>query len=295
MAILIDKSTRIIVQGVTGYEGSLHAGRMLAAGGMVLAGVTPGKGGQNVNRLPVYGSVAEAVAEHQATASVVFVPAASAPLAILEAADAGLRLIVVVTEGIPVRDMVQVVAHLAEREVTLIGPNCPGVLTVGQSSAGIMPSKIFRPGPVGVVSRSGTLSYEIVAGLSRAGIGQTTCVGIGGDPVHGIGFTECLELFEHDDATRVIMLIGEIGGDEEERAAEYIRRNITKPVVAYVAGFALPPARSIGHAGAIIGAGSGSAGSAGIKASALESAGVSVARRPAEVATFVKLALAGGM
>ena len=292
MAILVDEHTRVLVQGITGREGSFHTSRMLDAGTEVVGGVSPKKGGQNVGGVPVFATVAEAIAATGATASVIFVPAPVAPAAILEAAEAGLRLVVCITEGIPLRDMVEVSAHIQDLDLTFVGPNCPGVTSPGGANLGIMPAAIFSPGPVGIVSRSGTLTYEIVNELTQAGLGQSTCVGMGGDPIHGIGFTECLELFENDVDTRGIVLVGEIGGEDEERAAAYICENVTTPVVAYIAGYTAPAGKVMGHAGAII---TGEAGTAAAKAAALEAVGVAVARRPKEVAALMAAAFAGSM
>ncbi len=299
MAILVDGATGVLVQGITGREGAFHTRRMLDAGTAVVAGTSPGKGGREVEGVPVFDRVADAVRETGARASVVFVPAAAARDALIEAADAGIRLVVCITEGIPVRDMTEAGAHLARRGARLVGPNGPGLVTVARPAAadgpadagcnaGIMPAGIFAPGPVGLVSRSGTLTYEIVDELTRAGLGQTTCVGMGGDPVHGVGFIECLELFEADEKTRAVVLVGEIGGDDEERAARFAAAHMTKPVVAYLAGFTAPPGKRMGHAGAII---SGGSGTAAAKAAALEAAGIAVARRPSEVAPLVVAAL----
>jgi succinyl-CoA synthetase alpha subunit len=288
MAIVIDAGSRVLVQGITGREGTFHTRRMLAAGTKVVAGTTPGKGGQMVEGVPVFDTVAAAVAETGADTSVVFVPARFARDALLEAADAGVATVVCITEGIAVRDMTEAAAHLARRGVTLIGPNCPGIITPGACSAGIMPAQVFLPGAVGLVSRSGTLTYEIVDSLTRAGLGQSTCIGMGGDPVHGVGFVECLELFARDEQTATVVLVGEIGGDDEERAAEFVRGSFAKPVVAYLAGFSAPPGKRMGHAGAII---SGGSGTASAKKQVLEQAGVPVAASPAEVAGLVREAL----
>jgi succinyl-CoA synthetase alpha subunit len=285
MAVVVDAGSRVLVQGITGREGSFHARRMLDAGTRLVAGTTPGKGGQTVDGVPVFDTVAEAVAETGADTSVVFVPARFARDALIEAADAGLATVVCITEGIPVRDMTEAAAHLARRGATLIGPNCPGIITPGACSAGIMPAQVFTQGEVGLVSRSGTLTYEIVDSLTRAGVGQSTCIGMGGDPVHGVGFVECLELFAHDPQTAAVVLVGEIGGDDEERAAVYVRERFAKPVVAYLAGFSAPPGRRMGHAGAII---SGGAGTASAKRQALEEAGVPVASSPGAVAGLVR-------
>jgi len=296
MSILIDGGSRVLVQGMTGREGSFHTERMLAAGTAVVAGVTPGKGGQTACGLPVYDTVDEAVAATGAEVSVIFVPARFAKAAVLEAARGGVRVAVLITEGIPVRDMSEVVAELGlddgpvgQRPFVLVGPNCPGVVTPGGCNAGIMAASLFAPGAVGIVSRSGTLTYEIAMGLTRAGLGQSTCVGMGGDPVHGLGFRECLELFEADPGTKAVVLVGEIGGDDEERAAVYAAAHLSKPVVAYIAGFTAPAGKRMGHAGAII---SGSSGTAAAKARALEKVGVPVARRPDAVPALVAEALA---
>jgi succinyl-CoA synthetase alpha subunit len=288
MAILIDERSRILVQGITGSEGAFHAARMRAAGTDLVAGVSPGKGGQSVDGVPVYDAVAPAVAATGADVAVLFVPARFARDAMIEAADAGIRLVVCVTEGIPVRDMAEVAAHLSRRGCALLGPNGPGLITPGRCSAGIMPAEVFTPGPVGLISRSGTLVYEAVHELTRADLGQSTVVGIGGDPVHGLGYLECLDLFEADDDTEAVVLIGEIGGRDEEAAAEYVREHISKPVVAYVAGFGAPPGKRMGHAGAII---EGSSGTAAEKKAALEAAGIPVAAAPADVVPLLQAQL----
>ena len=295
MSILIDGGSRVLVQGMTGREGTFHTERMLAAGTTVVAGVTPGKGGQTACGLPVFDTVGEAVTATGADVSVVFVPARFAKAAVLQAAEGGVRVAVLITEGIPVRDMSEAVAELGlddgpltERPFVLVGPNCPGVVTPGGCNAGIMAASLFASGSVGIVSRSGTLTYEIAFGLTRAGIGQSTCIGMGGDPVHGLGFQDCLELFEADPQTEAVVLVGEIGGDDEERAAEYAAAHMTKPVIAYIAGFTAPPGKRMGHAGAII---SGSSGTAAGKAQALDAAGVPVARRPDAVPGLVAEAL----
>jgi len=288
MAILIDERCRVLVQGITGSEGAFHAARMRAAGTHLVAGVSPGKGGRVVEGAPVFDAVAPAVAATGADVAVLFVPARFARDAMIEAADAGIRLVVCVTEGIPVRDMAEVAAHLSRRGCALLGPNGPGLITPGRCSAGIMPAEVFTPGPVGLVSRSGTLVYEAVHELTRAGIGQSTVVGMGGDPVHGLGYLECLDLFEADDETEAVVLIGEIGGRDEEAAAEHVREHISKPVVAYIAGFGAPPGKRMGHAGAII---EGSSGTAAEKKAALEAAGIPVAAAPAEVVPLVRARL----
>ena len=288
MAILVDEGTRVVVAGITGSEGSFHSLRNRSYGTDVVAGVTPGKGGQDVEGIPVFDTVADAVEGTGANTSLIFVPARFAAEAIYEAADAGIGLIVCITEGIPVRDMAQVVSYLRGRGTALVGPNCPGVISPNRSNVGIIPGEICAPGSVGLVSRSGTLTYQIVHELTQRGVGQSTCVGMGGDPVHGIGFIESLERFETDPETDLIVMIGEIGGDDEERAAAFIADRVSKPVVAYIAGFTAPPGKRMGHAGAII---TGSSGTARAKAEALEAAGVKVGRTPTEVAELVRAAL----
>ncbi len=286
MAILVDKNTRLAVQGITGREGEFHAGQMLDYGTKVVAGVTPGKGGQRAcdGRVPVFDTMREAVEATAANASVVYVPARFAPGAILEAADAGVALVVCITEGIPVMDMIRVKAYLDQKGVRLVGPNCPGLLTPGEAKVGIMPGHIATPGPVGLVSRSGTLTYEVVYALTARGIGQTTCVGIGGDPIIGTRFVDCLELFEADPQTEQVVLIGEIGGNDEEIAAQFITERMTKPVVAFIAGRTAPPGKRMGHAGAIIEGGEGTAAG---KITALEEVGVRVAEHPEQIADLV--------
>jgi succinyl-CoA synthetase alpha subunit len=287
MAILIDERTRVVVAGLTGSEGTFHSLRNRAYGTQVVAGVTPGKGGQDVEGIPVFDTVADAVEATSANTSLIFVPARFAADAVYEAADADVELIVCITEGIPVRDLAQVAAYLRGRRAELVGPNCPGVISPGKANVGIIPGEICAAGRVGLVSRSGTLTYQIVHELTQRGIGQSTCVGMGGDPVHGIGFLESLERFEADDETDLVVMIGEIGGDDEERAAEFVRDHMTKPVVAYIAGFTAPPGKRMGHAGAII---TGSSGTAQAKAEALEAAGVRVGRTPTEVAELAQAA-----
>jgi succinyl-CoA synthetase alpha subunit len=283
MAILVDGGTRLVVQGLTGREGSFHAKRNRDYGTEVVAGVTPGKGGGDVDGVPVFDTVAEAVADTKANTSLIFVPARFAADAILEAYDSGIDVIVCITENIPAMDMARVVPYLraSERNVTLIGPNCPGLISPGKANVGIIPGEICAPGPVGLVSRSGTLTYQIIHELTQRGVGQSTCVGIGGDPIPGSDFIDILEKFEADEDTEVVILTGEIGGDAEERAAEWVKANMSKPVVAYIAGFTAPPGKRMGHAGAII---SGSKGTAKAKAEALEAAGIEVGRNPTEVA-----------
>jgi len=288
VAILVDERTKVVVAGITGSEGTFHALRNRAYGTSVVAGVTPGKGGQDVDGVPVFDTVADAVEATGANASLIFVPARFAAEAIYEAADADVDLIVCITEGIPVRDMARVASYLSGRSASLVGPNCPGVISPGASNVGIIPGEICAPGRVGLVSRSGTLTYQIVHELTQRGIGQSTCVGMGGDPVHGIGFIESLERFQADEATDLVVMIGEIGGDDEERAASFIDDRMTKPVVSYIAGFTAPPGKRMGHAGAII---TGSSGTAQGKARALEAAGVRVGRTPTEVAELVRDAL----
>ncbi|MCS7038142.1 MAG: succinate--CoA ligase subunit alpha [Anaerolineae bacterium] len=284
MSILVDRNTRLVVQGLTGREGMFHAAQMIEYGTNIVAGVTPGKGGQQVLGVPIFNTVAEARAATACNASIIYVPARFAPDAILEAADAGIELIVCITEGIPVLDMIAVRAHLERLPTRLIGPNCPGVITPGEAKVGIMPGRIHKPGPVGIVSRSGTLTYEAVAALSEMDIGQSTVVGIGGDPIIGSRFVDILALFQQDPATKAIVLIGEIGGNDEELAAEYIRRHVTKPVVAFIAGQTAPPGKRMGHAGAII---SGGKGTAADKIKALEAVGVPVAHHPGEIAELI--------
>jgi succinyl-CoA synthetase alpha subunit len=285
MPILVDQKTVVLVQGLTGREGRFHALRNRSYGTQVVAGVTPGKGGTDVDGIPVFDTVGEAAAATRANASVIFVPARAAADAILESADAALSLVVCITEGIPANDTARVRAQLRRTGgVTLIGPNCPGVISPGESNLGIIPGEICIPGPVGLVSRSGTLTYQIVHELTAAGIGQSTCVGIGGDPIVGTGFIDCLARFEADPATRAVVLIGEIGGDEEEQAAAFIAQGMRTPVVAYIAGFTAPPGKRMGHAGALV---SGSKGTAAAKADAFRAAGVAVAKDPSEVAKLV--------
>ncbi|WP_376788590.1 succinate--CoA ligase subunit alpha [Thermoflexus sp.] len=284
MSILINRNTRVVVQGITGREGQFHTQQMREYGTQVVAGVTPGKGGQWVLGIPVFDTVKEAVEATGANCSVIFVPARSAPDAILEAADAGIPLIVCITEGIPVQDMIRVRSYLDRKGVRLVGPNGPGLITPGECKVGIIPGHITRPGPVGIVSRSGTLTYEVIAALSQRGIGQSTCVGIGGDPIPGTNFVEILAMFEEDPQTEHVVLIGEIGGAEEERAADFIATRMSKPVTAFIAGRTAPPGKRMGHAGAII---EGGTGSATEKIAKLESVGIPVARHPEEIAEIV--------
>jgi succinyl-CoA synthetase alpha subunit len=288
MSILVNKQSRVIVQGITGKEGSYHAAACREYGTLVVGGVTPGKGGTMQDGVPVFNTVDEAVAKTEPDVSLIFVPPPFAADAIMEAAEAGIRLVVCITEGIPVMDMVRVKRFLSGRPVRLIGPNCPGIITPEECKIGIMPGFIHKKGHVGVVSRSGTLTYEAVYQMTTLGIGQSTCVGIGGDPVNGTHFTDLLELFEKDPETRAIVMIGEIGGDAEEQAAQYIRKNVTKPVVGFIAGITAPPGRRMGHAGAII---MGGKGTADQKMAELQSAGVHVVKNPAIIGETVKKAL----
>jgi succinyl-CoA synthetase alpha subunit len=284
MSILVGKETRLVVQGLTGSEGRFHGLRNRAYGTDVVAGVTPGKGGQDVEGIPVFDAVRDAVAETGANTSLVFVPARFAAAAVEEAADAGIETIVCITEHIPVHDMMRLYALLAERGVTLVGPNCPGVLSPGKANVGIIPAEVFREGRVGLVSRSGTLTYQIGYELAQLGLGNSTIVGIGGDPIVGSSFVDVLDRFEADPETEIVVLVGEIGGDEEEKAARFVGERMTKPVFAYIAGFSAPPGKTMGHAGAII---SGSSGTAQAKKQALEAVGISVGTTPTEVAQLV--------
>ncbi|MGQ9490377.1 MAG: succinate--CoA ligase subunit alpha [Anaerolineae bacterium] len=285
MSILVNKNTRLVVQGITGREGAFHTEQMIAYGTNVVAGVTPGKGGGwAVGNVPIFDSVKEAVDATGANTSIIFVPAQFAPDAILEAADAGIRLVVCITEGIPALDMVRVRDYLDRTSTRLIGPNCPGLITPGEAKVGIMPGHIHTRGNVGVVSRSGTLTYEVVYALTVRGIGQSTAVGIGGDPINGTSFVDVLRMFEEDPETQQVVLIGEIGGTDEEQAAEFISSSMSKPVTAFIAGQTAPPGKRMGHAGAII---SGGKGTAADKIAALERAGVRVAKHPGEIAEMV--------
>jgi succinyl-CoA synthetase alpha subunit len=280
MAVLVDENTRVVVQGITGSQGTFHTQQALAYGTKVVAGVTPGRGGEHHLGLPIFDTVAEAVAQTGANASVIFVPAAFAADAILEAADAGVPLVVCITELIPILDMLKVKAALQGSKTILIGPNCPGIITPGACKIGIMPGSIHKSGVVGIVSRSGTLTYETVQQTTEAGLGQSTCIGIGGDPIHGMDFIDCLRLFERDSKTKAMVMVGEIGGTDEEAAASFIKEHVKKPVVAYIAGVTAPPGKRMGHAGAIV---QGGAGTAEGKFAALEAAGVATVRSPAMI------------
>jgi succinyl-CoA synthetase alpha subunit len=288
VSILVDRDSRVLVQGITGREGSFHTEQMVEYGTKVVAGVTPGGGGKAVAGVPVFDTVSDAVAETSPNVAIIFVPARFAPDAIYEAIDNGLPLVVCITEGIPIVDMIPVYAHVHAKGSRLLGPNCPGLITPDQAKIGIMPGFIHNPGPVGVVSRSGTLTYEVVDALTREGIGQTTAVGIGGDPVIGTSFVDVLRLFEADPATQAIVMIGEIGGSDEELAAQFIKEQVTKPVVGFIAGQTAPPGKRMGHAGAII---SGGSGTAAEKITALEGAGVHVVDRPSAVPAAIQKAL----
>ena len=289
MSILIDSETRLMVQGITGGEGSFHTRQMLEYGTQVVAGVTPGKGGQGFEGVPVFNTASEAVERTGANASVIFVPAPFAADAIMEATDAGVDLAVCITEGIPILDMVRVKNYLSSHKTRLVGPNCPGVISPGRCKIGIMPGDIHREGRIGVISRSGTLTYEAVSQLTSAGLGQSTCVGIGGDPVIGTNFIDCLKLFKKDPNTAAVVMIGEIGGSDEEDAAAYVRRAFDRPVIGFIAGQTAPPGRRMGHAGAII---SGGHGTAAEKIAALEKAGIHVCNSPADIGETVQRALA---
>ena len=280
MSVLIDNNTKLLVQGITGSQGMLHTRGCRDYGTNVVSGVTPGKGGQDFEGVPIYNTVQDAVKATGANASMILVPPPFAADAIMEAADAGIPLIVAITEGVPVLDMVSAVSFVYQKGSRLIGPNCPGIITPGQIKIGIMPGSIHKTGPVGVVSRSGTLTYEAVGQLTRVGLGQSTCIGIGGDPVNGTNFIDCLKLFQEDPQTEAIVMIGEIGGDAEEQAAAYAKDNVSKPIVSFIAGQTAPPGRRMGHAGAII---SGGHGTAAEKMNALEAAGIHVVETPAEI------------
>ena len=289
MSIFIDKNTRLLVQGITGRDGSFHARQMMAYGTQVAAGVTPGKGGQKFeDKVPIFNTVAQAVKETGANTSVIYVPPAFAADAMMEAADAGIAFIVAITEGVPVLDMTRVYPFVKERKLRLLGPNCPGLISPGKSNVGIIPGRICKAGNVGLVSRSGTLTYEVVYQMTRANIGQTTCVGIGGDPINGTNFIDCLAAFQSDPDTEAVVMIGEIGGTDEQDAARFVREKMNKPVVGFIAGQTAPPGRRMGHAGAII---SGSAGTAAEKMQAFEENGVGVAKRPRDVVDLLKRAM----
>jgi succinyl-CoA synthetase alpha subunit len=293
MAIFIDENTKLVVQGITGRDGSFHTTQMIEYGTRVVAGVTPGKGGQKFagpkgQQIPIYNSMDQAVSETGANTSVIYVPPAGAAAAIMEAADAGVKLIVAITEGVPVQDMARVHAYARDRGSRVLGPNCPGLLSPGKCKVGILPGSIVMPGPVGVVSRSGTLTYEAVYHLTNAKIGQTTCVGIGGDPLIGTNFVDCLEAFAKDPETKAIVMIGEIGGTDEQDAALFVKEQVKKPVVGFIAGQTAPPGRRMGHAGAII---SGGSGTAAEKIQAFQDAGIAVAKRPVEIAELIGKAL----
>jgi succinyl-CoA synthetase alpha subunit len=286
MSVFIDGGTRLIVQGITGRDGSFHAKQMLEYGTKVVGGVTPGKGGQRFeNAVPIFDTVADAVAETGANTTVIYVPPPFAADAMMEAADAGLSLIVCITEGVPVLDMTRVHPFVKEKAARLIGPNCPGLISPGKAKVGIIPGRICTPGTVGLVSRSGTLTYEVVFQMTRAGIGQTTCVGIGGDPINGTSFIDCLDAFEKDSETKAVVMIGEIGGTDEQEAAAFVKRKMSKPVVGFIAGRTAPPGRRMGHAGAII---SGSTGTAAEKIQAFREAGMGVAERPIDVVGLLR-------
>ena len=286
MSVFVDKNTRLVVQGITGRDGSFHAKQMIEYGTNVVAGVTPGKGGQKFeSTVPIFNTVEQAVQETGANTSVIYVPPPFAADAMMEAAAAGVKLVVCITEGVPVIDMLKVRPYVIERGARLVGPNCPGLITPGQAKVGIIPGRICTPGGVGVVSRSGTLTYEVVYHLTRAGLGQSTCVGIGGDPINGTGFIDALEAFERDPDTKVVAMMGEIGGTDEQDAAAFIKERMTKPVVGFIAGQTAPPGRRMGHAGAII---SGSSGTAAEKIEAFEKAGMGVAKRPIDFVELVR-------
>ena len=288
MSVFIDKSTRLLVQGITGRDGSFHTRQMIEYGTEVVAGVTPGKGGQQFDdKVPIFNTVSQAVNATGANATVIYVPPNFAADAMMEAADAGIPFIVCITEGVPVLDMTRVYPFVKEKGARLLGPNCPGLISPGKSKVGIIPGNICTPGPIGLVSRSGTLTYEVVFQMTRAGMGQTTCVGIGGDPINGTNFIDCLAAFEADPETEKVVMIGEIGGTDEQEAATFVKEKMTKPVVGFIAGQTAPPGRRMGHAGAII---SGSAGTAAEKIEAFREAGIGVAKRPIDVVQLLRSA-----
>jgi succinyl-CoA synthetase alpha subunit len=290
VSIFVDKNTKLLVQGITGRDGSFHTKQMMEYGTNVVGGITPGKGGQKFeNTVPIFDTVAEAVKATGANTTVIYVPPPFAADAMMEAAAAGIALVVCITEGVPVLDMTRVYPYVKEKGARLIGPNCPGLITPGASKVGIIPGRICTPGPVGVVSRSGTLTYEIVYQLTRAGIGQSTCVGIGGDPINGTNFIDCLAAYEKDPATKAVAMMGEIGGTDEQEAARFVKEHMTKPVVGFIAGQTAPPGRRMGHAGAII---SGSAGTAAEKIDAFKAAGMGVAQRPMDFVPLIRERLA---
>jgi succinyl-CoA synthetase alpha subunit len=289
VSIFIDENTTLIVQGITGRDGSFHTKQMMEYGTKVVGGVTPGKGGQRFEeKVPIFNTVADAVAATGANTSVIYVPPMYAADAILEAVDAGVKFVVAITEGVPVLDMTKVYPYVKEKGARLLGPNCPGLITPGKSKVGIIPGRICTPGNIGVVSRSGTLTYEVVYQLTRAGLGQSTCVGIGGDPINGTNFIDCLEAFEKDPNTKAVAMMGEIGGTDEQEAAEFVKTQMKKPVVGFIAGQTAPPGRRMGHAGAII---SGSSGTAAEKIAAFEAAGMGVAKRPMDFVELIKARL----
>ena len=286
MSVFIDKSTRLLVQGITGRDGSFHTKQMIEYGTEVVGGVTPGKGGQKFEeKVPIFNTVHQAVKETGANATVIYVPPMFAADAMMEAADAGIPFIVCITEGVPVLDMTRVYPFVKEKGARLLGPNCPGLISPGKAKVGIIPGRICTPGPIGLVSRSGTLTYEVVFQMTRAGMGQTTCVGIGGDPINGTNFIDCLAAFEADAETEAVVMIGEIGGTDEQEAARFVKEKMSKPVVGFIAGQTAPPGRRMGHAGAII---SGSAGTAAEKIEAFEDAGIGVAKRPIDVVQLLR-------
>jgi len=288
MSILVNNDTKLVVQGITGRDGSFHTGQMLKYGTRVVAGVTPGKGGQKVEGVPVFNSVAEAVDKTGANTSVIFVPAKFSVSAIYEAVDAGIKLIVCISEGIPTIEMVKITAYLKDKNCRLVGPNSPGIVSPGEAKVGILPGHIFKKGPVGVISRSGTLTYEIVDHITKAGLGQSTCIGIGGDPIIGTKFIDCLKLFAEDKNTEAVVIVGEIGGRDEQDTAEYVKKNFNKPVFGFIAGKTAPPDKRMGHAGAII---SGTSGTAAEKIKVFKECGIKVGDTSAEVARLVKEAL----